>query len=84
MMRPNAKKITLCFYSHISTDTVRDIVVTWSTELKSRTSICKYGRRHVEVAEENKDGPTLFIDQGVARRRQFIHRVSNKCECLLI
>uniref|UniRef100_A0A1B0BP11 Purple acid phosphatase n=1 Tax=Glossina palpalis gambiensis TaxID=67801 RepID=A0A1B0BP11_9MUSC len=51
-------------------ETVRDLVVTWTTNQRTNASICKYGRNAVESTKVNPESPRLFI--------KYIHRVTLK------
>ncbi|KAM7349002.1 acid phosphatase type 7 isoform 2-T2 [Cochliomyia hominivorax] len=57
-------------------ETVHDIIVTWTTRDNTKTSICKYGINSLTNIQENKNGPTKFVDGGNAKSTQYIHRVT--------
>jgi hypothetical protein len=59
----------VCFVS----DTVNDIVVTWSTANRTKESIVEYGIGGLILTANGTS--TLFISGGNESRKQYIHRV---------
>lgn len=72
------RKIFLIYFISLlqCKDSVRDIVVTWSTIKKVTYSACVYGINNLKHSTKNLQGPTEFVDGGLKRRVQYIHRVS--------
>jgi hypothetical protein len=53
-----------------------NVVVTWNTiNDTNETSIVKYGIAENHLTETVTGSATLFVDGGLARRQQFVHRV---------
>lgn len=62
-------------------ESVLDMVVTWSTRDNTKESICEYGIDSIDDnAAISPDGPTLFVDGGAKKAKQYIHRVSSRGE----
>lgn len=60
-------------------ESVLDMVVTWSTRDNTKESICEYGIDSIDDnTASSPEGPTLFVDGGAKKAKQYIHRVSKK------